>query len=179
MLSLGSELVMLYMAFQRINNLWILHIYTLFEFIFILLIFSHLPGFHIPRRNATLLMVGYAVFWLSGKLSIESFTGFDSYTSPIANLILTVVGLMALSTASRTADVVIWKSSLFWFSIAVLVKFAGDFTIFLFGDWFVTLGVTEGISVWSLHWALNILSNIAFMLALACHSTASIPTGSS
>ena len=176
--SFAVELFTLYLAFNRINNLWVLHIYTLMEFAFIVVIFSQYVEMIQYRKSVPMILILYSIIWISSKIFLESFAEFDNYSSPPANILLILVALRALYISGQAVEPTIWKMSFFWFSVAVLIKFVGDFTLFLFGEWFINLGLSDGISVWSIHWTINILSNIGFSLALLCPSQTSAPTGS-
>jgi hypothetical protein len=177
--SLFNELAMLSLALHGINNLWLLHICTLVEFLFMVLIFAWFTEFRFSKKAGVWIAAGYAIVWALSKFTIESFDAFDNYTSPVANFILVLIALKALHQCSQSVDGEVWRRPFFWFSLAVLIKFAGDFSLFLFGDWFVGLNLSEGISVWSIHWTLNILSNIGFGLSLLCLPQTTAPTGSS
>ncbi len=177
--SFAVELFTLYLAFQRVNNLWAVHIYTIVEFIIMVMIFSRFEQMAAHRKFARLFIAVYSVIWIVSKVFVESFDQFDQYSSPAANLLLILIALRALSLSAQTVERVIWRTSFFWFSVAVLFKFAGDFTLYLFGEWFITLGLADGMAVWSLHWTINIISNIGFFLALLCQSPTPERTGSS
>lgn len=178
-ISFAVELFTLYLAFQSVNNLWALHIYAIVEFIFMVVIFSRFGEMAAYRKFAPLFIAAYSVIWIVSKVLVESFEAFDQYSSPAANLLLILIALRALPLSAQVVERVIWRTSFFWFSVAVLFKFAGDFTLYLFGEWFITLGLADGMAVWSLHWTINIISNIGFFLAILCQSPTPEPTGSS
>jgi len=172
------ELLTLYLAMNSINNLWVLHIYTFIEFTVMVSIFSQFKEMIIRKKLAVVLVVIYFFLWIASKVFLESMSRFDTYSVSVANIVLTLIALWALFQSGQTMARSIWKTPLFWFSIAALIKFAGDFCLFLFGEWFIHLHLSDGLTVWSLHWTISILSNIGFFLALICPSQTSAPTGS-
>ena len=176
--SFAVELLTLYLAFNRINNLWAIHIYTLIEFILMVIIFSRFEEMMPYRKFAPMYIALYSTTWIVSKIFFESFDEFDQYSSPSANILLIIIALRALYLSAQAVEPTIWRTSFFWFSVAVLVKFAGDFTLYLFGDWFIGLGLADGMAVWSLHWTINIISNIGFFLAIVCQPPIPARTGS-
>jgi hypothetical protein len=177
--SFAVELFTLYLAFNSINNLWVLHIYALIEFILMVIIFSRFEEMMPYRKFVPMYIALYSTIWIVSKIFFESFDEFDQYSSPSANILLIIIALRALYLSAQAVEPTIWRTSFFWFSVAVLLKFAGDFTLYLFGDWFIGLGLADGMAVWSLHWTINIISNIGFLFAILCQSQTPAHTGSS
>lgn len=177
--SFGVEMFTLYLAFNSVNNLWALHLYTIAEFIFIVIIFSRFEEMAAYRNLAPLFIAVYSVIWIVSKALVESFEQFDQYSSPAANGLLILIALRALFLATQTVEPAIWRTSFFWFTTAVLFKYAGDFTLYLFGEWFIRLGLADGMAVWSLHWTINAIANTGFFFAILCQPPTPAPTGSS
>lgn len=167
------------LAFSGMKTLWIFHIYTLFELAFLGAILRAFPEMAPFRKSIAIAVAAYALYWLASKIFIESFSGFDTYSSPPANIILVILGLTALHSSGRAVEAASWETPLFWIGVAVLVKFAGDLTTFAFGDWLTGLSVAAGIEVWSIHWYLGLLYNIFLAIAFACRPRNPEHTGSS
>jgi hypothetical protein len=176
--TLVNELTMFVLAQNGVNNLWMLHVYTLAGFIFLVVAFLSFPGMARYRKAVIPVAASYALYWAASKVFLESLSGFDRYSAPPANIIMILVALAALHAASRSVDQDIWRTSFFWFSSAVLVMSVGDFTLLVFAGWFSALRGAGVTAVWSIHWTMSTIVNMLFSVALLCPQRIPAPTGS-
>jgi hypothetical protein len=176
--TLVNEYAMFALALNSVNNLWMLHVYTLVELLFLAAIFLAYPGMRKFRTPVIVATAAYALYWIVSKAVLESFDGFDKYSAPPANILMILVALLALYVASQSLAEEIWRTSFFWFSAAVLVKFVGDFTLFVFADWISALRTLDVLTVWSIHWIMSTIVNILYSVALLCPPPTQAPTGS-
>src|SRR5713101_8186167 len=93
------------LAVRRINNLWILHIYSLLEYIILILVFA---GWQKEKGRPWLprLLYGsiaiYSLLWILAKIEFESFAVVDQYTHSLSGLVFVAVALLTLIDMVRS-----------------------------------------------------------------------------
>ena len=152
-IALSTDFVLLYLATHHINNLWLMHFYTLLEFSLFMLIFSSWQKNKFSQKLLRLIILIYIPIWFSAKFLLEDFSSFDNFTSSLSGTLLTGIAIYTLLILKKEVDCNILIEKRFWVSTGVLFYFAGNLFIFALGS---------TIAVWSLHNIINICANICY-----------------
>ena len=144
------------MALQGINNMPILHFYTLFEYGFVVSVLSYWQSSLKMRRIMIASILPFVIIFLVIKLLIEDPTGFDSVTSSLSCAILTVASANTLIGLLRDDKNLFNQTSIFWITSGFLLYFTGNLVLF-------ALSTTIMFSTWMIHNALVIISNACYL----------------
>lgn len=169
-LGFATELVTLAMGARGIRNLWVIHFYTLLEYVLLVMIFGAWHS-HNPRMHSILLLSGalFALFWLGLKWTgIEPFIAPVTYTHSVSSALLTIVATVTLVDIARLPETVVYRDARFWVSVGVLLNYTTNVVLFLVMDWFVNLPRSEAAAVWTIRWVASAVMNVCFAIAYLC-----------
>ena len=159
-----------YLGSQHINNHWMTHISTLFEFtVFIYIFLLSAPS---PSKKKVLRTVigAFALVWLAAKLSgLEPWDRFDSYTRPLSKAVLIVVAGSALMRETMKDGIVLPRNHVFWLSAGVLIYCSCSLIVSSLANYFVSLPKEVFDTVWTMNWTGSIVSNVMFGAMLFCN----------
>lgn len=141
------------LAFYKINNMWLFHIYTLLETSLLLFVFSYWQKKYVLRNRLRLIILVFALIWIGAKLYLESFSRLDSYTASLECVLLVGVSAYTLFNLNNENVNTLFRDQRFWVSSAVLFYFAGNAMTFSLGNIFNT---------WLIHSVLNIFANLLY-----------------
>ncbi len=136
------------------NNLWLFHLFTLFEFIIFMHVFSNWqkPKLALFLKRSVYL---FLLIWLGSKIWLEDFYNMDNYTSSLASLVISMVSLYTMVTLiMESLKVSIYNDAKFWVSTGVLIYYGGNIFTFALSSIFV---------FWPIH-------NIIQLISLFCYS---------
>jgi hypothetical protein len=120
------DTVAAYTAEHRINNLWMLHVYTAVEAVVLLWFYrSTIRNAHL-KRIIPFLMVLFPLICMANILWWQSLKSYNTYTRPVEALLLIYFGLVCFFEDNRTV---------FWFNAGVLLYFSASFFIFIFSNY--------------------------------------------
>jgi hypothetical protein len=164
-------------GFLNINNHWILHIYDLLEYVILILLLAgwQKEAGHPLLQRLLYVSIGlFALLWIVAKVEFESFKRFDQYTHTISALVLVAVSLFTLidlarnESLSANREVPLYRTFKFWILVAVFSFFSGNTFLFGMGEMIIGLKFKDAVTVWTLHWWLNITANICYGVAFWC-----------
>lgn len=148
---------------NKINNLFVFHIYTYVEFAAILLIFFFSYDSVFWRTISIIFLIGFLIFSVINNLLFESFSDFNTnqrYLEGILVILLTTGYYMSL--LKHPIHRYLERQPLFWLASGWLIYFAGTLYLFLFSK---ELLDTADISWWNIHAILNIGLNMIFVVS--------------
>jgi len=112
------------MADNQINNMFLYHLFSLFEII----ILSYYFLKSLLKKQLTLywfILGGYFVFWVINIIAFENLKLFNSNSSVVSNLIVLLLAMYYLFEVSKSEDVLYFqKLPGFWIASAFLVSCA-------------------------------------------------------
>ncbi|HEV8539044.1 MAG TPA: hypothetical protein VGR15_09030 [Bacteroidota bacterium] len=178
-----TEWVTYWMANHHIRNLWMLHFHNLGHYILLILMFSlwrekvtgesgeaSSPSFLSPGILRWSIFV-YTAFWLVSKWTFERWNEPASYTITLSTLVFIVISLAALyRMVSRPVGTgeSLTRSFQFWVAVGILTYSAGSAVHFLLIPLSTNLGRESVITVWTIHWGLNVLVNALYANGFLC-----------
>ncbi|MFQ6610547.1 MAG: hypothetical protein ACE5D7_07080 [Fidelibacterota bacterium] len=135
--------------------MFILHSYTLVEFIFVVYILSKWQNRIKQEILLSLTYVPFFIIWLIAKIFIEDFSNFDNISSSLSSAVITVLSAYVLLELVKE-----WNKSrgnaVFWVASGFLIYFSGNLVLF-------ALSTTVIISTWAIHNILVIISNLFYV----------------
>jgi len=148
-----TDLTLFFLAAKRINNLWLIHFYTLFEFIILSFLFSYWQKTKYVIYGLRFSIFIFALIWIVAKIVLENFSRFDNFTASFSSIILMCFAIITLINLIKEPTFNILREPKFWVSSGILIYFGGNFFSF---------ALSTVITVWSLHDVINIIANLFY-----------------
>ena len=153
--ALASTTVTYVMGRRNINNLWVLHIYTLVSCLMLLRVFAVWETNPTVRRGIYASAVVFGIIWGLSKLFFEDLTLFDSFTMPLATLLLVGAAVRTLCSMIGSAKYPVAQDARFWVSVAVIIECCSTVLSFSAGN--LLLGNrTAFVSLIQLYWVVSV-----------------------
>jgi hypothetical protein len=149
------------LAQQKINNLWLINIYSLIEgFIFCYVIMKWSESRSFFLTGAILFSVYFLFWWYSGFISgtIFNLNGEEKTVKAFMLLFLSGYFLIRLST---NENVIMMEDYRFWISCALMLYFSVTIIVFC-TETFLVNGYNVSYYSWIIHSVTNIISNLLF-----------------
>jgi hypothetical protein len=178
-----AELGTYWMAINGLHTVWVLHFYHLAEFILLMCVFSFWKlgvknedggggdAFFQSSRFFRWSVALYSVFWLVSKWTFEPWDQPANYTLNISTFVFILISLFTLyrlvSQKSKLQDSIL-RNFQFWITAGVLIYFAGSALDFLFASQIFKLPPEYAMSLWTIHWSINVLANILYAYGFVC-----------
>lgn len=141
------------------HNMMELHIYTLLEFGFLMVILSNWQKTSNSRQFLKFTIPLFVLIWIVAKIYLEEPTRFDSFTSSLESAVLAGASAFTLLGFLRENPESLFKQPRFWVMGAILIYFSGNLVAF---------ALRPVIMVWSIHSVLNIVSNLCYSGGFWC-----------
>ncbi|WP_421798945.1 hypothetical protein [Haliscomenobacter sp.] len=156
-------LVALYIAsFLHRTNLFLLHIYTIVDFILLCLIFKQVLPLYLNR----FLLFGFPIFASINSVFFEHLKTENVLSRSISAFILMLYALSFFTKTLREMKIQnLGKEPLFWISVGVLFYNAASFFIFLFSH-YLTASRDLWYTYFGIHAIFTILLYIFYTIAL-------------
>lgn len=150
------------------NNLPLLHIYTLGEFILFSLFYQFLFKDKIDKPKLfNLFIIIISVIIIFNSIFLQSIYGFNSYAKSLVQCILIgyslyyFIGIDAKIEKRNQVE----KSRLIA-NTAILIYYSGSLFVFMFSDFFLRYGNKISFDFWMFNIILNLIFQIIILVAL-------------
>ena len=174
-----SEYISFWMASHGIHNLWVLHLYHLFEYVLLMFFFiSLMKSNNFPRLIIRILELSipcYVIFWLVSKWTFEKWDDQAGYTHNWTTMIFIALSLFVLYRFMKDSDTTdirvnysVFDQYGFWFAGGVLLYFSGSVVLFLLLPLIATVPGESTKSLYAIHWGVNVVTNIVYAYGLLC-----------
>ena len=152
-------------SFLHQPNLFLLHIYTIVDFILLSLIFRPV----LPRYLSMLLLYGFPLFAASNSIFFEQLQTENVLNRSISAFILMFYALSFFTKTLREMKILnLEKEPLFWISIGVLFYNASSFFIFLFSRYLFPIQ-SLWFTYFGIHAIFTIILYFCYTIALWVH----------
>ncbi len=157
------NLFLLLLALQSINNIFLLHLYTIVSYSLIALIFSYWHGSKIAkymRYSIVLFIIFY--FTLLG-LGYEELRLPNKYSQTMENMFVAFISLYTLLKVFQgTTNNPVSEDERFWVSLGIFINFPGSI--------FVCVAIRDTITfnTWQIMSTLTILSYFLYLKGFLC-----------
>ena len=150
-------------AYSGINNLPLLHLYTLGEFIFLVWFFKSIIKKTIFfQNNFNYLLIGGAILIILNSIFIQSIYAFNPLAKTFVQLViisLAVLYFYHLSENQSFSPLV--EKSLRLINSAILIYYSGSLFIFMCSQIFI-----DNSDLYKTFWAFNAVLNLVFQLLI-------------
>lgn len=152
-------------AYLHHPNLFLLHIYTIFDFFLLSLIFKPV----LPSSLSRVITIGFPLFAIINSIFFEHFKTENIMNRTLSSLILMFYALSFFTKTLREMKILnLEKEPLFWISVGVLFYNAGSFFIFLFNH-YLTANRDLWFTYFGIHAIFTIILYIFYTIALWVH----------
>ncbi|OJJ17110.1 hypothetical protein BKI52_30830 [marine bacterium AO1-C] len=165
--SLGLNIVQIILALFSVPNLFIAHIYTLLEFLFIVFIYKIKLNDIIPSSNFLKGVIFFVMFSFLNTFFIQGWQTNNSYQRILESvLVIALILVYFFKTLKELKVKRIDREPLFWFSGGALLYFSGALFIFIFSNYLLKYSQSLGIIFWAIHAFFLIIFYIGAAIAL-------------
>jgi len=166
--SVALSLLQFHLASQRINNLWLMHLFTPIQYAFLAWIFALWQNDHRIRLGLQLSTILFAVLCLSGALFFEDPRAFNIYTKPVESVLLVFFsGQMLYAINKRSLEPLAPQPTL-WISAATLIYFSGLAVLYGLSNTLLSQSAETLRSAWIAHTVVGIIANLLYGVAFLC-----------
>jgi len=169
--ALGTEIVSGMLWAENINNLPLLHAYTLGEFCLLarmyLIVFDRHPLKRILRIAAAMVALCIA----AGSLAFGSLREPNDLGRTLESVAFIALSVYYLAQPTTEQDPGITPSHhpFFWINAGILIYFSGSLFIFLFSGYLLSFSSDINMKLWSLHALLSLLLYCLILIGLWKH----------
>ena len=139
------------LAWNHINNLWVIHIYTILESFLLLYYFKLIISNKITNSIIRILLWTFPLFCVINFLFLQSFYSFNTYARPIEAIIFITLCAVYWWQENQEDSEKSWGNiPNNWIVTGLMLYFAGAFFLFLLAKYIMT-GVANK-KAWNLVW---------------------------
>jgi len=153
------------------NNIIIMHVNTLVEYIFMMYIICAWQESQKMKRLLNLILWFYILFWFFSKITYEPINGLFSITSSISQAIIALSAGYTLFVVIENYSQSLLQYARFWILIAMILNYTGTLIPTALGGVFFTQPGKDLYLLYSINWVLIIFSNILFAIGILCPPT--------
>lgn len=161
------NLIAVVLSDYQINNLPLLHIYTILEFLLLSFFYIKILKDPLARNIIKFLMLIFPVLCVINFLFFQSIFRFNTYTRPLEVLLIMAYCLTYFAQANEANDIKAWSSnSIIWINIGILLYFSGALFVYSFSN--LTTAYTSpkyklvNLFIWDIHAGLLLCMYLLF-----------------
>jgi hypothetical protein len=162
-----STMVAMILSNKHINNLPLLHIYTMVEFAFIAVYF-YLVHDGFMRKGMLITLI--CLFVALGILNASLYTGWYRFNTLPRSVESFIVIALCISSYYRMLTQLkanrIYKDPVFWINTGFLIYFSGALFLFMMSNYILPLNHRLNILVWTIHALFSDLLYLFLFLGL-------------
>ena len=160
------EIISEIMWWKEMNNLFLLHIYVIAEFILIGWMYQ-LYLYKLYNRNIIpILILAFSIFSVINSLFIQSIQTFNTHSRPIGNFIFIIFSISYFYKLLKELKIrYLELNPMFWINTGILIYFSGSLFLFIFSNYLLK-NSTQNNLFWTIHAGLNIFINIFYAIGL-------------
>lgn len=142
----------------HLNNLWLLHYYTVLEFSFIVWFYGIILQGFVPSKAIWAIGVGFGILSLLNSIYLQPLSEFNTYARSLEGIL---VILLALAWYFRTLTEMKVKrlqdEPLFWVNSGFLLYFSGSVLLFAVSNYLLSLNHSLNLYIWAFHGIFSVL----------------------
>ncbi len=149
------------------TNLPFFDVYILVECLLIIKIFSHVLNHTLTHMAAYGLSIGFTVLWLVNIFVGEGWWNYPDYIHALEALVVLILVLSWFRKMLKEKIILRPERTFeFWLCVGLLVFFSGNFLLFLFSEFLLTIEMSAYYTIWKLHIVLNLILYVIYTFAL-------------
>lgn len=152
--------------YLHMNNLPLLHLFSVGQFTFLWLIFRRRIVPLIPKQTFQALLIVFYIFAVVSAVWIDGVFNFNAYARSFGAILLIFFCLTYYYQRLKMLDMEhLEQDPLFWISTGSLIYFSGSVILFVVSNYILQNEVMS-IRLWGIHAVLNIFNIIFYAIAL-------------
>jgi hypothetical protein len=156
-----------YLSNNKINNLYLLHLYTPLEFACILWFYSILLRGFIPQKVFLYLAFGFVTFSALNSLFIQDLKTFNTYARSLEGVLVIVLSLLWFyQTLIEMKIKKLEEEPVFWVNAGFLLYFSGNVLLFAFSNYIMNINNSLNSYIWAFHALFSILVYLLIAVGL-------------
>jgi hypothetical protein len=172
MVAVFSGVAVLLSEMKR-NNLPLLHVYTICEFIMIIWFYSIVLRGFLPAKLLVWIAAGFTVFALMNSLLLQSWYTFNTIPRSIEGLVVILLSLVCYYRMLSELKIrKMERSPIFWINTGFLFYFSGALFLFMLSNYILPLNHQLNIFIWTIHACFSIMLYLFIFLGLCNHRNA-------
>jgi uncharacterized membrane protein YfcA len=162
------ELVSTWLFYQKKNNLFLLHIFTIEEFVMVSLFYSASLKEYISKRVFYTFIVLFTIFSLFNSFFLQPFTKNNTYARSIEGLFIIAYTIIYFYKSLDETNAVREKRTTFlWISSGFLLYFSYSVLLFTLSNFIRGNDLRElRLTLWAIHALFSILLYIQISIGL-------------
>lgn len=148
------------------NNLYLLHLYTLVEFVFIGLFFAKLFDLFEWKLPYGLLLFLGSILIILNSIFIQPFDEYNSFSRTPVQLVFMLGCFAAFYFFTHRNYPWPDRGMVKMFLIALLLKYSGSLFLYLFGNQIALLQTETQKALWLVNASLNFIAQVIILIAI-------------
>ncbi|MBS1741724.1 MAG: hypothetical protein JST81_01710 [Bacteroidetes bacterium] len=144
------------LAYNKINNLPVIHVYTFLEGIVLMLFFLFLFNTPLLTKILYTLIIVFSAFCLLNSIFIQQIFAYNTYSRTLEALIIIALCLYYF-TLQLQEDFQPGKYPGFWYVLGLFIYFSSSLTIFILSNQSFNLNRTFLLVMWNVHAGMLLL----------------------
>ncbi len=156
------------LASNHFNNLWTSHLFTLFEIIFVFIMYSFWIKKKYYKIILFLCLAGFLILWIISKFTFEPLSLADDGTATISKILQIIFSAYLLLIVVREGDIIWTNDPRLWIAAGIIIYSAGSlFWLALFNKMLQVSPERLKLLI-PYNWILMIISNLFYARSFLC-----------
>lgn len=165
---LFAEILFAYLGSKGINNLWLLHLFTIIDYCLLIAVFALWQKNILLRRILQISIPLIIILGIISILYLENIRHFNNFTRPMTSLILTMVSAYTLFELNTEKIVSLFREPRFWVCSGVVLYFTSTLLIFSLSNILLNLPHHLVRVIFEFNIIMNIVANIIYTRGFLC-----------
>jgi hypothetical protein len=162
------ELSLFLLGLLGINNLWMVQVWTIIEYIFIVVLFSYWMKVGKIRMVLIYSVIPFIIFYIIDVALLSEVDKFNSYSRSVECLIFSGVAGYALYDLSKTHTGSLWQNFRFYLILAVFLYFTGSLMIYALSNLVIEYAFNIALPFFMIPLVLNSISYFLYAGGILC-----------
>lgn len=161
------NVVSTFLANHRINNLFLIHLDTIAEFLILLKFYSLVLKGALSVRFFVWTGACFAITALAIAFTIQPFDTFNDYARTLESIVIIALALLFFYRILVEMKIVrLEQSPVFWVNAGLLLYFSGGSLLFSLSNMMLRVDATKTIYLWGIHGMFYLVLYLLITIAL-------------
>ncbi len=152
---------------QSKNNMPILHVYIIIEYLLLLRFYYAILGNYLHKAIFMVLLVVPPLFFIADSLFLESIYTYNTFARSVECLAIIFLAMSwYVKLVSKETDDEAIQRSIKYINSALLIYFSGSVMLFTFANTISKLALKYTLLIWSLHTLLAVVLYVLIAIGL-------------
>jgi hypothetical protein len=152
-----------WISWHRQNNLYLLHIYTCIELLFICLFFGEVFDNKRMKKWLVVLALIYIAAAISNSILLQDINKFNTYARSVSAIITISFCLYYYKTKLAMTETYRWRREpVFWFVTGFLIYFSSSLFLFILSNFTLVMNRPLAWTLWNIHATMVLIMYLLF-----------------